>query len=57
MEQIIKSVFCVDSVTIDRKIQQITTEMNRIGFKLTALSCTAGDAYEKHNAYLVFTKE
>ncbi len=38
-------------------IQKITSEMNRKGFKLTALSCTAGAAYEKHNAYLVFTKE
>ena len=39
------------------EIQKITSKMNRKGFKLTALSCTAGAAYEKHNAYLVFTKE
>ena len=39
------------------EIQKITSEMNRKGFKLTALSCTAAAAYEKHNAYLVFTKE
>ena len=57
MEQVIKNIFCVNPVVLDRKIQEITSEMNRKGFKLTALSCTAATAYDKHNAILVFTKE
>lgn len=57
MEQIIKSVSTVESIIIDSKIQAVTSEMNRKGFKLTALSCTAAASYGSHTAILVFTKE
>jgi len=57
MEQIIRYVHMAESHLLGNAIQKITSEMNRKGFTLTALSCTAAAAYEKHNAYLVFTKE